>query len=186
METISINTPRLFIRNLQLKDLDAFHSYRSQEAVMLYQGSDIMNKAQAKEFILDQKDKQFGKAGKWVQYAIENKAIGILIGDCAIKLQETDPRIAEIGMTISPVSQRKGFGKEAFLAITAFLFDTKKIHRIVETVDAENTASIRLLQSTGFREEGYFIENIFFNGKWGSEYQYAMLRTEWEGRKNTN
>ena len=183
MEKLKINTPRLLIRNLELSDLDAFHRYRSKEEVMLYQGSNVMNKAQAKEFILDQKDKQFGKAGGWVQYALENKATGILIGDCAIKLQATDPRIAEIGMTISPTFQRKGYGKEALLAITAFLFDTKKLHRIIETVDAENTASIRLLQSTGFRKEGYFIENIFFNGKWGSEYQYAMLRREWEGRK---
>lgn len=64
--------------------------------------------------------------------------------------------------------------------ILAFLFDEKKIHRVVETVDAENIASINLLKSIGFRQEGHFIENIFFKGKWGSELQFAMLKREWD------
>ena len=30
----------------------------------------------------------------------------------------------------------------------------------------------------------FFIENVFFKGKWGSEFQYAMLRREWDERNN--
>jgi len=60
-----------------------------------------------------------------------------------------------------------------------FLFNSKDIHRVVEIVDTENIASINLLKSTGFRQEGHFIENIFFKGKWGSEFQFAMLKREW-------
>jgi RimJ/RimL family protein N-acetyltransferase len=43
-------------------------------------------------------------------------------------------------------------------------------------VDAQNIASIQLLKSVGFRQEGHFIENIFFKVQWGNEYQYAMLK----------
>ena len=50
-------------------------------------------------------------------------------------------------------------------------------------MDAENIASIKLIKSTGFKQEGHFIENIFFKGKWGSEFQYAMLKREWDFRK---
>ncbi len=60
-----------------------------------------MNIKEAKSFIADQKDKVFGEAGAWVQYGIIDQAKQQLVGDCAIKLQETDPRIAEVGMTIS-------------------------------------------------------------------------------------
>jgi len=45
-------------------------------------------------------------------------------------------------------------------------------------VDTQNIASIQLLKSVGFRQEGHFIENIFFKVKWGNEYQYAMLKKE--------
>lgn len=178
MEQLIIQSDRLLIRNLKLTDLEAFHSYRSDPEVLRYQGMNAMTVAEAETFINKQKDKLFGKAGEWVQYALEHKTLGHLIGDCAIKLQADDPRIAEVGMTIHPDFQRKGFAKEAMLAVMHFLFEVKNLHRIVETVDAENIASIRLLKSLQFRQEGHFIENIFFNGKWGSEFQYAMLRSE--------
>ncbi len=180
MESLNISTPRLQIRNLKLTDLPDFHVYRSNPEVTKYQGFDVMTFEQAEEFIRKQLNKKFGKAGEWVQYAIESTATGKLIGDCAIKLDEYDTRIAEVGITISHIEQQKGFAKEVLLGILHFLFDINKIHRVVETVDAENSASISLLKSIGFREEGYFIENIFFKGKWGSEFQYAMLKREWD------
>ena len=138
---------------------------------------------EAEEFIKSNSTKLFGKAGEWVQYGIENNETKKIVGDCAIKLDQHDTRIAEIGITISHLEQKKGFAKEALIGVLTFLFDTKKIHRVVEITDAENTASINLLKSIGFRQEGSFIENIFFKGKWGSELQFAMLKREWDGRK---
>lgn len=179
MEKLILHTGRLLIRNLNLSDLSNFHDYRSNPEVTKYQGFDVFSEKQAEDFIKEQADKEFGKPGEWVQYGIENKATGQLIGDCAIKLDGNDTRLAEIGITISPNEQKKGYAKETLLAILDFLFSRPGFHRVTETVDAENTASIQLLKSVGFRQEGHLIENIFFKGKWGSEYQFAMLKREW-------
>jgi ribosomal-protein-alanine N-acetyltransferase len=184
MQLLKIETDRLFIRHLTLADLADFHIYRSNPDVTKYQGFDVMTTEQAETFINDNAVKKFGKAGEWVQYAIENKATGKFIGDCAIKLDQYDSRIAEIGITISHLHQKQGFAKEVLLGILSFLFNEKGIHRVVETVDAENLASINLLKSVGFRQEGHFIENVFFKGKWGSEFQFAMLKREWDERNN--
>jgi len=181
MEKLHITTSRLIIRHLEHKDCPDFHAYRSNPDVTRYQGFDVMTAEQAAIFIEQNLHKHYGKPDEWVQYAIAKKDTGKLIGDCAIKLT-ADPRIAEVGMTISHLEQKKGYAKEAMLGILTFLFDEKEIHRVVETVDAENIASINLLKSTGFRQEGHFIENIFFKGKWGSEFQYAMLKKEWDNR----
>lgn len=151
MGKLYISTPRLTIRNLKRSDLNDFHLYRSNPAVTRYQGFDVMSIEQAGEFIQEQQDKEFGKAGEWVQYGIENKLTGKIIGDCAIKLDQYDTRIAETGITISHLDQRKGCAKEVLLAILNFLFTFKNIHRVVEIVDAENIASINLLKSVGFR-----------------------------------
>lgn len=183
METLNIQTTRLNIRHLKLSDLTDFHIYRSNPEVTKYQGFDVMTIEQAEQFINDNATKHFGNAGEWVQYGIENMETKQLIGDCAIKLDQYDTRIAEIGITISNFEQKKGFAKEVLLGILSFLFDKKEIHRVVEIVDAENIASVNLLKSTGFKQEGHFIENIFFKGKWGSEFQYAMLKREWDDRK---
>ncbi|WP_286971042.1 GNAT family N-acetyltransferase [Flavobacterium sp. UBA4854] len=183
MEILNIQTTQLNIRHLKISDLSDFHIYRSNPEVTKYQGFDVMTIEEAEEFIKENATKHFGKAGEWVQYGIENTKTKQLIGDCAIKLDQYDTRIAEIGITISHLEQKKGFAKEVFVGILDFLFDTKQIHRVVEIVDAENIASINLLKSIGFKQEGHFIENIFFKGKWGSEFQYAMLKREWDERK---
>ena len=186
MEIINIQTKKLKIRHLELSDLSDFHIYRSNPEVTKYQGFDVMTIEQAEEFIKDNSKKYFGKAGEWVQYGIENIETRQLIGDCAIKLDQYDTRVAEIGITISHLEQKKGYAKEVLIGVLTFLFDTKEIHRVVEIVDAENIASISLLKSIGFKQEGHFIENIFFKGKWGSEFQYAMLKREWDNKnKNT-
>lgn len=184
MEILNIQTTRLNIRHLKLSDLTDFHIYRSNPEVTKYQGFDVMTIEQAEEFIKDNSTKHFGKAGEWVQYGIEDVDSRRLIGDCAIKLNQFDTRIAEIGITISHLEQKKGYAKEVLIGVLTFLFDTKGIHRVVEIVDAENIASINLLISTGFKQEGHFIENIFFKGKWGSEMQFAMLKREWDEMKN--
>lgn len=183
METINIKTKRLLIRHLELSDLQNFYFYRSNSEVTKYQGFDVMTLKQAEDFIKENSTRYFGVAGEWVQFGIEHFESKRLIGDCAIKLDQDDTRIAEVGITISHTEQKKGYGKEALLGILSFLFDTKEIHRVVEIVDVNNAASICLLKSLGFRQEGHFIENIFLKGNWESEYQFAMLKSEWDSRK---
>lgn len=182
MQNISIITNRLIIRNLMLSDLDNFHQFRSNPEVTKYQGFDVMPKEACADFINSQADKEFGKPGQWFQYAIENKETSQLIGDCAIKLDQYDIRLAEVGMTISDLHQKNGYAKEAITGILDWLFKTQNIHRVTEIVDAENVASINLLKSLNFKQEGHFIENIFFKGKWGSEFQFAMLKREWKNK----
>jgi RimJ/RimL family protein N-acetyltransferase len=135
---------------------------------------------QSRDFIASQTNNLRIIPGEWSQFGIENISSGQLVGDCAIYLQMSDSRIAEIGITISHLHQRMGYAKEAMTGIISFLFREKGIHRIVETVDAENIASIQMLKSISFREEAHFIESVFFKGKWGSEYQFALLKNEWE------
>jgi RimJ/RimL family protein N-acetyltransferase len=184
-KTICI-TPRLKIRNLRESDLDAFHKYRSNPDITRYQGFNTFTLQQSKDFIASQINNHRIVPGEWSQYGIEKVSTGQLIGDCAIYLQMADSRIAEIGITISHLYQRLGYAKEAMNGLMNFLFKEKGIHRIVETVDAENKASIQMLKSLSFREEAHFIQSVFFKGKWGSEYQFALLKNEWELNAQVN
>ena len=183
MSSILFTTNRLTIRNLKDSDLEDFYQYRSKPEIAKYQGFDPFSREQAGNFISVQKEKVFGTPGEWMQFGIEVSEIGKLVGDCAIHLRKENPLIAEMGITISDLYQRRGYAKEAMSGLMNFLFGKKKIHRIVETVDAENDASIHLLKSLSFRQEAHFINSIFFKGKWGSEFQFAMLQNEWSERE---
>ncbi len=63
-----------------------------------------------------------------------------------------------------------------------YLFCELALHRVTATCDALNDASAKLLERVGMRREGHFIENIWFKGAWGSEYNYALLQREWMAR----
>jgi [ribosomal protein S5]-alanine N-acetyltransferase len=179
-----IRTPRLTIRNLTDTDLEDFLQYRSNPEITKYQGYDIINREQAIIFISQQKEKIFGLPGEWVQYAIESNDNHRLVGDCAIHLQKENPDTAELGITISDLYQRQGYAREAMAGLMNYLFNEKNIRRIVETVDTENAASISLLRSLSFRSEAHHINNVFFKGKWGSEFQFGMLDSEWKAAQS--
>lgn len=175
-----IHTQRLQIRDLKVEDLDDFLIYRSNPTVTQYQGFDVMNRTQAQEFIQKNSQKPLDEPDGWKQFAIIEKNTKTFIGDCALHYFGHENKIAEIGITISHLQQQKGYAKETMIGLMHFLFETKNVLRIQETTDAENIAAIQLLKSLGFTQEGYFRENIYFKGKWGSEYQFALLYKDWQ------
>ncbi|MNV44943.1 hypothetical protein D3C71_1367230 [compost metagenome] len=65
-------------------------------------------------------------------------------------------------------------------AIMPFLFEKAKVNKVVKTFDAKDKASITLLKNLVFKEEGYFIEKARIAGQWINEYQFAMLKAEWD------
>ncbi|RZM30380.1 MAG: N-acetyltransferase [Pedobacter sp.] len=180
MLKLKLHTPRITIRNMQPGDLEGFLFYRQNPDIVKYQSFGVMTRERAIGFISAQQEKVFGVPGEWVQYAVELNGGAEVIGDCAVQLDCEDPRIARVGITISHTHQCKGYAREVFKAILEFLFDQVNVHRVEETVDTRNIASITLLKKMEFRMEGHFIENIFDEGHWISEYQYAMLKREWD------
>ncbi|MBD3582645.1 GNAT family N-acetyltransferase [Flavobacterium selenitireducens] len=171
-------TERLLIRNLAPADLDDFLIYRSNPDIVKFQSFDVMDRATAEAFIDNQKHSVFGTPGKWTQFAIVHTETARMIGDCAIKFDGFDDRVAEIGITISHLYQKTGFAREALDGIVALLFAIPNFHRIVELVDTQNGASIKMLEHCGFRREGHFVKSYDDNGVWTDEFQYAMLRED--------
>lgn len=174
-----IETQRLIIRNLRKSDLESFYDYRSNPEVTKFQGFNVLTKSEAAAFIKQHSVLKFGIPQQWVQYAIEYKNTHQLIGDCAICFAD-DGHSAQIGITISPPFQNIGIAKETVHALLEFLFGLPDFHRVTGTADSENHSSISLLKSCGFKQEGHFIDSYFSHGKWHSEYQFAILRPDWE------
>ena len=132
---------------------------------------------------IENADKRFNIAGEWVQYAIENRHTGKLIGDCAIKLMHMIPGWPGSALPFRTWN-RKGYAKEALLAVSCHSYSIKKgIHRVTEIVDAENQASIRLLKSTGFRQKA-ILSRIYFQRESGKRISICHAETQWDEHKN--
>jgi RimJ/RimL family protein N-acetyltransferase len=175
-----LESDRLLLRKFCGSDLAKFLAYRSDPMVARYQGWDIpYGVDDAQEFIDQMKQAIPGTPGKWFQAAIELKSSKALIGDCAFHVMEKETRQAYIGLTLSRSFWKKGYGEEASRCLLDYLFFELNLHRVVAECDIENTASFLLLERLGFRREAHLIENIWFKGRWGSEFHYAMLEREW-------
>ncbi len=175
----AIETPRLRLRSFTEADLPAFIAYRNDPLVARYQSWEGISEAEASAFLQEQKEIQPGIPGQGMQIAIEYKETGELVGDCYFLIQEQDEQQAEIGYTLARAHQRHGFATEAVSGLLTYVFVRLRLHRISAITDCENGASVALLERLGMRREGHFLQNVWFKGKWGDEYLYAILKEEW-------
>jgi len=90
----------------------------------------------------------------------------------------------EIGVTLATAHQRRGYASEAIECLLGYIFGSLGKHRVAAVTDAENRAAAALLRGLGFRQEAHFVEHLWFKGQWGSEFVFALLRREWEQRRN--
>ena len=63
-------------------------------------------------------------------------------------------------------------------ALIPFAFDVLRLHRIEAACIPTNQPSIRLLERTGFKREGYAREYLCINGLWQDHLLYARLRSD--------
>ncbi|NQX40210.1 Acetyltransferase (GNAT) domain-containing protein [Pedobacter steynii] len=117
---------------------------------------------------------------RWSIYVLKSRASDQRIGDCYLRFKQNDKFTAEMKVSIAPEEQRKGYAKEASSAMISLLFNKSEVNRIVKIVDAQDEAAIALLKSLGFKEEEYFKDSVFSDGKWVSEYQFALLKSDWK------
>jgi RimJ/RimL family protein N-acetyltransferase len=176
-----LETARLKLRQFNDADLAPLHAYRNDPDIARYQSWSDFSEQEARDFINAQRGLRPGAPGQWFQFAMEMKTTGVLIGDCALKIDEHEPRQAEIGFTLSREHQGHGYASEAVSRVLDYVFGVLGLHRIIAITDCENDASVALLERLGMRREGHFIQNIWFKGKWSDEYLYAILRDEWPG-----
>ncbi len=178
---MQIESSRLLLRWLRTADLEDFLEYRSDPAVLRYQSMGPMTREEAARFIESQVHKALGMEGNYQQIGVECKSEGRLIGDCALKLQAGEPRIAEIGYTVNSRYQGRGYATEAVGALIGELFSDMDVRKVVALVDARNPASFRVLEKLGFTREGHLRKSYYdeVDGAWFDEYWYGLLREEW-------
>lgn len=171
-----ISTDRLTLRRFQPGDADAFAAYRSVPEVARYQSWDApVSLETARTTVAQYAEGDPTQAG-WFQYAIDLD--GVLIGDIGLKLHD-NLRQADLGYTLAPAYQGKGYATEAVRGLLDHLFRERNLHRVSAECDARNESSARLLTRLGFRQEGLRVANTWFKGEWTDDVLFGLLRSDW-------
>ncbi len=175
-----ITTARLVLRSLRPEDADVLFFYRSKPEVAEFQSWKPKVKKEILRFISQQRRVAPGTPNAWMQLAVCMKGSGAMIGDCGVHFLPPDARQIEIGFTIAPESQGKGYGTEAAGALLAYSFGELHAHRVCASVDPANAPSIALLRRLGMRQEAHFRKSILVDGRWADDVVFAMLEEDWE------
>ena len=81
----------------------------------------------------------------------------------------------EIGYKFDSDYQHKGYAREAVAMAVSVAFAALGLHRVYARVMPENTASVKLLKSLLFEEEGLERECIKIQGKWQDHLRFSLL-----------
>ena len=79
---------------------------------------------------------------------------GRVVGMCALYSFDTPGRSARIGYWVARGDRGHGYGREAVKLLAEIAFGNLGIERIYASSDQSNEASLRLLRSLGFAEDG--------------------------------
>ncbi len=164
----AILTARLRLRRSRPDDAEAISRYRSDPTVHIHQGWDRTDPAGVRAEIEAMARRLPGETGGWVQFTLEERGAGRLIGDVGISAPEQEPGVVLVGYTVAPEAQGRGYATEAVSALIDYVFDALGAQLVRAYADAENAPSIRVMEKAGMR----LIER--FEGSDGDETWYGV------------
>ena len=112
----------------------------------------------------------------------EESDAGRTVGEFMLRVKSLESRQGELGWSLHPDAQGRGFATEAAREMLRIGFDELALHRIVAGCDSRSTASLRVMQRLGMRREAEHVVYEFFKGEWASEIVCAMLESEWRAQ----
>ncbi len=167
-----IETERLLLREMNGDDFQALYKVLADSEIMQHY-SYAFDESRVKNWIERniERYRVFG-FGLW---AVCLKETGEMIGDCGLTMQLIKGEIKpEIGYHIRADKQRKGYAKEAAIAVRDWAFNNTPFNIIYSYMKYTNEASIKTAMSYGCKQVDEFSDETN-----GITKVFAILRNEW-------
>ncbi len=88
-----------------------------------------------------------------------------------------------VGYWIDEALAGNGYTPEALVVVMRFAFEDLGLHRVQIAIIPRNSASRRVVDKLGIREEGVAVRYLEINGAWEDHVRYAVTAEEWEQRR---
>ena len=142
-----IDTPRLFLREMNMDDYEALYQVLADTSIMQhypYVFDEERVKAWIERNMNRYKDNGFGL------WAVCLKETGEMIGDCGLTLQNIEGEmLPEIGYHIRADRQHKGYAKEAAAAVRDWAFENTDYPALYSYCKYTNVGSFKTAESIG-------------------------------------
>jgi len=108
---------------------------------------------------------------------------GVFAGEVNLSSVQRGPfQSAYVGYWIDEKQAGNGYTPEALVAVARLAFDELRLHRVQIAIIPRNTASRRVVEKLGIREEGVAERYLEINGIWEDHVRYAVTAEEWDER----
>ena len=172
---LDIRTQRLRLRLLREADVPVFVEYRNDPRLAEYQAWELPFSAESGEAIAaEQAQRDHVAEGEWTTMVVELD--GTQIGDVVANLHHGGG-VAEIGYTLMPEYQGKGYASEAAGALVDHLI-ARGVQRIEASLDVRNVPSMRVLEAIGLQFECIAKLAFCWRGEWVDDLRYSMTAAE--------
>jgi [ribosomal protein S5]-alanine N-acetyltransferase len=112
-------------------------------------------------------------------FFIFRKSDQVLVGGLTLaNIRRGCAQAGSLGYWMGAPYARKGYMSAAVTALIPFAFAALRLHRIEAACIPSNAASIRLLEKTGFRREGFARQYLCIDGVWQDHLLYARLKDD--------
>ena len=158
-----IETDRLILRNVAVKDIDTMYDYRNNEICARYQRGQTKDYEGIVALVEQRKGDVMGVNAPFM-VAVALKDTDDMVGEIVVMPSE---RTFSLGYTFSYRHHRQGYAFEALSALMEMLHLRYPGWEFICFTDPENQPSMALLRKLGYREMGYLParESKAF-GKW--------------------
>jgi len=181
MRSLLLVTERLVLRDLSVFDAEAVFGYRSLPEIARYQAWEPGSAGDVARLIQEGLAAVPDLPGTWFQLGICRKEDGALIGDCGLRFpsEQKDRNQVELGITLAPEGQSRGYAIEALTAVIEYLFGDLGKHRVFGSVDPRNEPSMKLMAKLGFRQEARFKKSLYLKGEWVDDAVFSLVEDDW-------
>ncbi len=173
-----LTTPRLTLCPFEEGDFEAVCAFRGDEQVMRYITAAAETPDEVRAFL--ERTKAYAQKQPQTQYrfAVVLSSEERVIGGSGLDITNPEQREGEIGYHLHRDHWGRGFATEATKELLRFGFEDLHLHRIFADCLAENTASARVMEKAGMRQEAHFRQNKWSGERWQDTLVYAMLDTD--------
>jgi [ribosomal protein S5]-alanine N-acetyltransferase len=169
---VTIQTPRLFLRELTLADApDLFRYARLPEVAQFVEWEPPESVYESEELIQRYISWQFDSPRRHLVLAITLE--GRLIGDIGLIGSGSSEGEAELGFVIDPAYWGQGYATEAATAVLEYGQNRIGWPRIMAVCDVDNLASAAVLRKIGLQQEAYLPRHKYKQGEWRHSLVFA-------------
>lgn len=93
-------------------------------------------------------------------------------------------QMAYVGYWIDERHAGRGYVPEAVVLLLEFAFESLGLHRVEAAIVPRNTASRRVAEKLGMRDEGIALGFLQIQGVYEDHVRYAMTAEEWRARRS--